>query len=88
VRPTFGEEQPVLEAYLLDFAGDLYGKEVEAEFIAFLRPDQTFATPQALAEQMRMDTEQARRVLNSIDADDPMRRFPLGRALARTTETI
>jgi riboflavin kinase / FMN adenylyltransferase len=88
VRPTFGEEQPVLEAYLLDFAGDLYGKEVEAEFIAFLRPDQTFATPQALAEQMRMDTEQARRVLKSIDADDPMRRFPLGRALARTTETI
>ena len=88
VRPTFGEEQPVLEAYLLDFAGDLYAKEVEAEFIAFLRPDQTFATPQALAEQMRMDTEQARRVLKSIDADDPMRRFPLGRALARTTETI
>jgi hypothetical protein len=35
-----------------------------------------------------MDTELARRVLKSIDADDPMRRFPLGRALARTTETI
>jgi riboflavin kinase/FMN adenylyltransferase len=88
VRPTFGEEQPVLEAYLLDFAGDLYGKEVEAELIAFLRPDQTFATRQALAEQMRTDTEQARGVLKSIDADDPMRRFPLGRTLARTTETI
>jgi riboflavin kinase/FMN adenylyltransferase len=88
VRPTFGEQQPVLEAYLLDFAGDLYGKKVEAEFIAFLRPDQTFATPQALAEQMRTDSEQARGVLKSIDAHDPMRRFPLGRALARTIETI
>jgi riboflavin kinase / FMN adenylyltransferase len=87
VRPTFGEDQPVLEAYLLDFAGDLYGKEVEAEFIAFLRRDQTFATPAALAKQMRKDTEQARAVLEGIDADDPMRRFPLGRALARTTET-
>ncbi len=42
-RPTFGEGEPVLEAYLLDFAGDLYGEEVEVEFIAFLRPDQTFA---------------------------------------------
>jgi riboflavin kinase/FMN adenylyltransferase len=88
VRPTFGEDQPVLEAYLLDFAGDLYGKEVEAEFIAFLRPDQTFATPEALAEQMGKDTEQARTMLDGIDFDDPMRRFPLGRALARTTEAI
>ena len=42
----------MLEAYLLDFAGDLYGKEIEAEFIAFLRPDQTFATPEALSVQM------------------------------------
>jgi riboflavin kinase / FMN adenylyltransferase len=88
VRPTFGEDQPVLEAYLLDFAGDLYGKEVEAEFIAFLRPDQTFNTPGALAEQMRKDTEQARAVLERINANDPMRRFPLGKALARTTEPI
>jgi riboflavin kinase/FMN adenylyltransferase len=88
VRPTFGEHQTVLEAYLLDFAGDLYDKDVEAEFIAFLRPDQTFATREALAEQMRQDTEQARAVLASVEADDPMRRFPLGRALARTTEAI
>jgi len=88
VRPTFGEDRPVLEAYLLDFTGDLYGKEVEAEFIAFLRRDQTFAAPQALAEQMRTDTEQARAVLERIDADDPMRRFPLGRELARATEAI
>jgi riboflavin kinase/FMN adenylyltransferase len=85
-RPTFGEGQPVLEAYLLDFAGDLYGKEVEAEFIAFLRPDQTFTSPEALAAQMRKDTEQARRALERINADDPMRQFPLGRALARATE--
>ena len=46
-RPTFGEGAPVLEAYLFDFAGDLYGAEVEVEFIAFLRPDQTFASADA-----------------------------------------
>lgn len=84
-RPTFGESEPVLEAYLLDFAGDLYGKEVEVEFIAFLRPDRSFATPQALAEQMRQDCDAARAILVKIDADDPMRRFPLARALAKPT---
>ena len=47
-RPTFGAGEPVLEAYLLDFEGDLYGQEVEVEFIAFLRPDATFASPEAL----------------------------------------
>jgi len=82
-RPTFGEGEPVLEAYLLDFAGDLYGQEVEAEFIAFLRPDETFATPEALAEKMREDCDRARAVLAKIDADDPMRRFPLARALGK-----
>jgi len=85
-RPTFGESAAVLEAYLHDFAGDLYGQDVEAEFIAFLRPDQTFANPVALAAQMRKDTDQARVVLQNIDDDDPMRRFPLGRALGRARE--
>jgi len=87
-RPTFGASEPVLEAYLLDFAGDLYGAEVEVEFIAFLRPDQTFATPEALAEQMHQDCDAARAVLAKIDADDPMRRFPLARALAKPAAAI
>jgi riboflavin kinase/FMN adenylyltransferase len=83
-RPTFGEGDPVLEAYLLDFAGDLYGKEVDAEFVAFLRPDQTFATPEALSMQMREDCDKARTVLAKLDEDDPIRRFPLARALAKS----
>ncbi len=66
-----------------DIAGDLYGQEVEAEFIEFLRPDQTFAAPAALAAQMSEDCDRARAVLTKIDADDPMRRFPLARALAK-----
>jgi riboflavin kinase/FMN adenylyltransferase len=87
-RPTFGESEPVLEAYLLDFTGNLYGKEIEAEFIAFLRPDQTFATPEALAEQMGKDCGHARAILARLDEDDPMRRFPLGRALGTSSAAI
>ncbi len=87
-RPTFGAGEPVLEAYLLDFAGDLYGAEVEAEFIAFLRPDETFAAPEALAAKMGEDCARARAILAKIDADDPMRRFPLARALAKPAPSI
>ncbi|MGH6734959.1 MAG: bifunctional riboflavin kinase/FAD synthetase [Methyloceanibacter sp.] len=84
-RPTFGESEPVLEAFLLDFTGDLYGEEVEVEFIDFLRPDHAFDSADALAAQMAADCESARRVLTAIDADDPMRRFTLGEALAERT---
>jgi riboflavin kinase/FMN adenylyltransferase len=83
-RPTFGESDPLLEAYLLDFTGDLYGKEVDAEFVAFLRPDQTFATPEALSLQMREDCDKARAILAKLGEDDPVRRFPLARALAKS----
>ena len=86
-RPTFGAGEPVLEAFLLDFAGDLYGQEVEIEFIAFIRPDETFAGGEALAAKMRDDCEKARAILSRVDADDPMRRFPLGRALAKAPAT-
>jgi riboflavin kinase/FMN adenylyltransferase len=86
-RPTFGAGDTALEAYLLDFAGDLYGKEVDAEFIAFLRPDQTFASAAELAEQMHLDCDRARDVLVRIDADDPVRRYPLARALAKEAST-
>jgi riboflavin kinase/FMN adenylyltransferase len=81
-RPTFGGGRPVLEAYLLDFAGDLYGKEVEVEFIAKLRGDMAFATPEALAEQMDKDCAEVRAVLVRIGAQDPMLEFPIGRVLA------
>jgi riboflavin kinase/FMN adenylyltransferase len=81
--PTFGPGTPALEAYLLDFAGNLYGEDVELEFIAPLRADRAFTGGEALAKQMRDDCEAARIVLRNIGEDDPMRRFPLGRALER-----
>lgn len=62
-RPTFGGGEPVLEAHLLDFDGDLYGAEVRVEFVARLRAERTFSGPVALLEQIRADAAAARRVL-------------------------
>jgi riboflavin kinase / FMN adenylyltransferase len=83
-RPTFGGDKPVLEAYLLDFVGDLYGEEIEVEFIEKLRGDETFANGEALAAQMHHDCARAGALLTMLEAGDPMARFPLGRALAST----
>jgi riboflavin kinase/FMN adenylyltransferase len=62
-RPTFGGGEPVLEAHLLDFDGDLYGAEVRVEFVARLRAERPFSGPVALLEQIRADAAEARRVL-------------------------
>ena len=41
-RPTFDDGMPVLEVFLFDFTGDLYGREIEVEFIDFIRGDRKF----------------------------------------------
>ncbi len=81
-RPSFDSGAPVIETFLFDFHGDLYGQEIEIEVIGFLRDDETFASADALIEQMRIDCQKARGVLSEIAADDPMQKFELGRALA------
>ena len=66
-RPTFYEhaEMSLLEAYVLDFDGDLYGDEVKVRFVARLRGEERFETVEALVEQMRRDVEATRRVLGA-----------------------
>jgi riboflavin kinase/FMN adenylyltransferase len=64
IRPTVGGTVPVLEAHLFDFAGDLYGREIEVEFVAKLREEECFANLDALVAQMHVDAAQARRILN------------------------
>lgn len=55
-RPTFGETEPVVEAYLLDFNGSIpLGTPVVLELTAFIRPDQRFDSPEALIAQMNRD---------------------------------
>ena len=64
-RPTFFEhaEHSILEAHLLDFDGDLYGHEVQVEFLRFLRSERRFSGIDALAAQLKKDTENARRIV-------------------------
>jgi riboflavin kinase/FMN adenylyltransferase len=66
-RPTFYEhaEMSLLEAYVLDFDGDLYGDEVKVRFVERLRGEERFETVEALVEQMRRDVEDTRRVLGA-----------------------
>ncbi|HEY4772824.1 MAG TPA: bifunctional riboflavin kinase/FAD synthetase [Steroidobacteraceae bacterium] len=62
-RPTVGGTEPLLEAHVFDYAGDLYGREIEVEFVAKLRDEERFADLEALTRQMHVDAEQARRIL-------------------------
>ncbi len=63
-RPTFDNGTPLLEVFLFDFAGDLYGKVIEVAFIGWIRPEQKFASVDALMQQMDADAAQARDALS------------------------
>lgn len=63
VRPTFEPPVELLETYLFDWSGDLYGQEIEVALHHFLRPERRFDSMDALAEQMRSDEAEARRSL-------------------------
>ncbi len=62
-RPTVDGVEPLLEAHLFDFDGDLYGKRIEVEFVAKLRDEVRFPDLDALVEQMRIDATRAREIL-------------------------
>jgi riboflavin kinase/FMN adenylyltransferase len=64
VRPTIKHSTPQLhvEAHLLDFSGELYGKEMELTFVEKLRDEQKFPSPQALKQQIQRDLAAARRL--------------------------
>jgi riboflavin kinase/FMN adenylyltransferase len=67
VRPTFRTGRgELIEAYLIDFDGDLYGQRLHLEFLERLRGERRFDPPEALVEQMARDVEQARRVARSV----------------------
>jgi len=65
-RPTIGGGEALLEAHVFDFDGDLYGREIEVEFVARLRDEERFASLEALTQQMERDAAEARRILNPI----------------------
>ncbi len=69
VRPTFvtgrGE---LIEAHILDFEGDLYGRQLRLDFLARLRGERRFSSAEDLIEQMRRDVERTREIAASHTA--------------------
>ncbi len=63
VRPMFDNGAPLLEVFLFDFSGELYGKSVDVAFIGWIRPEQKFDSVATLKQQMAADSAQARDAL-------------------------
>lgn len=67
-RPTFDDGAPLLETCLFDFAGDLYGRRIEIEFVGRIRAEERFASADALVVRMRLDEAAAREILHATTA--------------------
>jgi len=62
-RPMFDNGAPLLETFLFDFAGDLYGKTIDVAFIGWIRGEQTFDSVEVLKRAMDKDVARAKDVL-------------------------
>lgn len=60
-RPTVGGHHVTVESWLLDFTGNLYGKELTLEFYAFLRPEEKFSSLEALKAEIQKNAQQTRK---------------------------
>lgn len=67
-RPTFEESQYWVEAYLFDFAGDLYDRTITLDFLVRIRAEMKFPGVEALTAQVRADMAEARRLLRAQPA--------------------
>ena len=65
-RPTFSGHRLTLEAHLLDYAGDLYEQRLTVSFVARIRDEQHFDSPESLIRQMQADARQARALFESM----------------------
>lgn len=67
-KPTFyeQEEEPSIEVHLFDFQKDIYGKEITVEWLRFIREEQKFAGVDELVNQIQMDEQQIRELLEQI----------------------
>lgn len=62
-RPTFDNGAPLLEVFLFDFQGDLYGKMLDVALIGWIRPEEKFTSVETLVAQMNVDSARARDAL-------------------------
>jgi len=66
IRPMFETPTPLLETWLFDFDGDLYGKHLSVEFVAYLRPEMKLDGLDGLKAQIATDSDSARKILRQI----------------------
>ena len=71
-RPMFDNGVPLLEVFLFDFKGDLYGQQADVAFISWIRHEQVFDGVEALKRQMDADSAQARDALARASAAFPV----------------
>ena len=64
VRPTFGSGPKLVEAFIMDFDQDIYGKQLALEFVERLREELAFESVDELVRQMKLDVEHARDILS------------------------
>ena len=65
IRPTVSDPRLVVEAYLLDFDRDIYGQDLQLEFVSRIRDERKFEGLEALKMQIAADVEQVRQTLSS-----------------------
>ncbi len=71
-RPTFDNGAPLLEVFLFDFSGDLYGRTIDVAFVDWIRPELRFDGVEALVRQMDADSAAARAALaGALEAMPP-----------------
>ena len=71
-RPMFDDGAPLLEVFLFDFDGDLYGRTIDAAFIGWIRHEQKFESIEALKQHMASDAAQARDALKRAGKAFPL----------------
>ena len=74
----------LVEAYLLDFDVDLYGRTLRIDFLARLRGERRFESPEALVEQMHRDVELTRELCDQIGLLASADRWPSPRNASRS----
>jgi riboflavin kinase/FMN adenylyltransferase len=86
VRPTIAPSgaataEPLLEAHLFDFDGDLYGRRIEIEFVRKLRDEEKFDDLDAMVRQIDRDAMEAKEILGAFPINSSSRRTPGSSAL-------
>lgn len=69
-RPTFDGEKVMVEVYIFDFSGDIYGRELRVALVDFLRPEMKFDGLPAIRDQIAKDCQKARGILAAVPTGD------------------